>query len=239
MTNCFQYLLFYSFMSILFVSCDSNEDEQVETDLPEPKLIDNYYFKGDLDGDALDMEIKFYDISSEDNQNLLSLDFGGSQTSDIEVLGEPGTGFCYGNYACGLVQYDGILYDETLDTAKLYFWDLPVGECALENELAVMKEFLENKTPAYRVFGNGTKSSFSFEFFPKETSENQECYYSSRFGDNTDATITISSVEEVDKGVYIVEGRFSCKLYKLNDSAVFKQLEGGQFRVKISNNLKE
>lgn len=239
MANYFQYLFLYSLVFILFVSCDSNEDERVEMDVPEPKLIENYYFKGDLDGDAMDMEIKFYDISPEDYRNQLSLDFGGSQTDDIEVFGEPGTGFCKGVYACGLIQYDSILYDEELDTAKLNFWDLSVGECTLENELATIKEFLENKTPVYRVFGNRTQDSFSFEFFPKKTSENQEYYYSSRFGDNTNASITISSLEEIEKGTYIVEGGFSCKLYRFDDNTIFKQLEGGKFRVKISSNLKE
>nr|WP_321236729.1 hypothetical protein [uncultured Psychroserpens sp.] len=226
----------FSFIFILiFTSCDSNDDSESSTD--EPVLIEDYYFRGTLDGQELNIERKLYDFNND--PNLISIDFGGSQTNDIEVLGEPGTGFCYGRYACGLLYYNFQENPNQSDTAKMYFSRIPIGDCNLETELISMRNFLEINDYTYETFpGNDIINNVALDFFPVEY-ENQDIYYSSRFGANTNATFSITSVIEEENGTFIVEGNFSCKLYKFNDETDFKVLENGEFKIKIFNNLEE
>lgn len=220
---------------IVFTSCDSNENSESSTD--EPVLIENYFFKGTLDGQELKLERNIYDFNTD--PHVISIDYGGSQTNDIEVFGEPGTDYCYGRYACGLVFYDFQENPSQLDEAKMYFSRIPVGECNLENELNSMRDFFKINDYEYDTFlGDRVLNSVALDFFPVEY-DNQEVYYSSRFGDNTNATFNIESFIEEENGIFIVEGSFSCKLYKFNDETDFKELENGKFKIKISSNLVE
>jgi hypothetical protein len=228
-------VLFSILTLMIFTSCNSNDD----SDSDEPLLIENYYFRGVLDGQELNIERKVYDSYIYNDPNSVSIDFGGSQTNDIEVLGESGTGFCYGRYACGLLFYDFQENPDQLDTAKMYFSRIPVGECTLENELIAMRDFLALNNYEYETYPENTIiNNVALDFFPAEY-KNQEIYYSSRFGDNTDASFEITTTTEIENGVFIVEGKFSCKLYKFNDETEYKKLENGEFKIKISNNLEE
>ena len=214
---------------MVFTSCNSNDDSQPSND--EPLLIENYYFRGILDGQELNIEKKIYESSTHNDPNAVSIDFGGSQTN--------GTSFCYGRYACGLLFYDYQDNPDQLDTAKMYFSRIPVGECTIENERIAMKDFFALTNFVYETYpGNDVNNNVALDFFPAEY-ENQEVYYSSRFGDNTDASFEIASTTEIDNGVFIVEGNFSCKLYKFKDETDYKELKNGAFKIKISNNLEE
>lgn len=232
-------VFFFAFIAIALTSCDS--DKESISEIREPKLIDNYYFKGDLDGEQLNMEVKIYDlfVDSDDDPNY-NIDFGGSQTHDREVFGESGTGFCYGRYAYGLGFYESHENYNKFDTAKMYFSRLPVGECTLENELTAMRDFFETKNHEYERLGDKIKNAAALDFFPAGT-KNQQIYYSSRLGDNTDASFEITSTEEIENGTFVVEGKFSCKLYRSNDTddTDYKELKDGKFRMKVSNNLKQ
>lgn len=226
-------------IAITLFSCYS--DEESVTPTPEPQLLEEYYFKGTLDGEPLNIERKIYNVSDYNPGNSYSIDYGGSQTNDIEVIGEEGTGFCYGHYACGIGHYDWQPNYDQFDTAKMYFTRIPVGDCSLENELTTMRDFLELPNYEYQNFYAGQSlitNSVALDFFPAG-SANLSTYYSSRFGDNTDATYSITSVEEVETGKFIVKGSFSCKLYKFNDDTDFKTLENGQFNITVSSNLTE
>ncbi|WP_452228779.1 hypothetical protein [Lacinutrix sp. MEBiC02404] len=233
-----QKTLYLSIFTLLFfASCDSNDDST--TTATEPLLLESHYFKGLLDGEELNIERRVYESPLDNSPDAISMDFGGSQTNDIAVLGEPGTGFCYGRYACGLLFYDSQENTEQLDTAKMYFSKIPVGDCSLENERTSMRNFLALNTFNYETFpGNTIINNVALDFFPAEY-ENQEIYYSSRFGNNTDASFAITSILEIEDGWFEVEGNFSCKLYKFNDETDYKVLENGQFKIKISNNLEE
>lgn len=231
--------IFSIFTLLLCTSCDSNDDSNpLDT---EPILLENYYFKGTLDGIELNIERKVYESPSDNASNAISIDFGGSSTNDIESLGTPGTGFCYGRYACGLFFSDTQENPDEIDSAKMYFSRIPIGECTLENELTNMNTFLASNEYEYDNFLTSSFSqivnSVALDFFPVEL-EGQVDYYSSRFGDNTDATFQITSVSEED-GVFIVEGNFNCKLYRFTDDTDmdFKVLENGTFKIKISANL--
>ena len=228
-------LIFSLFIVMIFTSCsDSNDDSQTE-----PVLIENYYFRGTLDGEVLNIERNIYESILDFDPNTLSIDFGGSQTDDDEVFGEPGTGYCYGRYACGLLFSSSQENPDQLDTAKMYFSRIPVGECTLENELIAMNSFFELNNYEYETFPrNGLINIVALDFFPGEY-ENQEVYYSSRFGDNTDASFTIISINEEESGVFLVEGNFNCKLYKFNEATEFKVLQNGEFKIKIRSNLEE
>lgn len=231
--------LSFTFIIMIFISCDSNDENELSTDEPisDQVLIENYYFRGTLDSQELNIEKRVYD--SNNDPNSISIDFGGSQTNDIEVFGEPGTGFCYGTYACGLLFYDFQENPNQIDAAKMYFSRIPVGECNLENELVSMRDFFEINEYTYEDFpGNTISNNVALDFFPAEY-ENQEVYYSSRFGENTNADFNITSVIEEENGIFIVEGNFSCRLYKFNDETDFKELENGEFKIKISTNLEE
>ncbi len=232
----FKKIVFFIITSIVFTSCESSSDDNTPSGSEESKLVANYYFKGTLDGKELNIEQKIFDPPLLDGPDMVSSDFGGSQTNDIEVLGEPGTGICYGTYASGLIYYDFQENYDKFDTAKMYFFRIPVGDCILENELIAMKDFLALKNQKYRKFSDNDKNAVALDFFPAGTA-NQQIYYSSRFGDNTDSFFEITSVEEIDSGTFLVEGKFSCKLYKFNDETEYKELKEGEFKITVSNNL--
>ncbi len=236
MQNLTKTILFSLLTLIIFTSCESNnESEPPES---EPILLENYYFKGQLDGADLVIETKIYDSSLFNDPNGVSIDYGGSQTNDIEVFGEPGTGFCYGTYAFGLIFYDFQENINQLDAAKMYFSGIPVGDCFLEDELNSIREFLARENYEYRRFqGVEVNNNVALDFFPAEL-EDEQTYYSSRFGDNTDASFEVTSTKE-EGDFFIIEGNFSCKLYKFNDENDYKELENGVFKIKISNNLDE
>ncbi|QRM89795.1 hypothetical protein FG167_11340 [Lacinutrix sp. WUR7] len=121
----------------------------------------------------------------------------------------------------------------------MYFSKIPLGDSSLENELTSMRSFLGLNTFNYETFpGNTIINNVALDFFPAEY-ENQEIDYSSRFGNNTDASFTIASILEVEDGLFEIEGNFSCKLYKFNEETEYKILENGQFKIKIHSNLEE
>ncbi len=190
MQNLTKTILFSLLTLIIFTSCESsNESEPPES---EPILLENYYFKGQLDGADLVIETKIYDSSLFNDPNGVSIDYGGSQTNDIEVFGEPGTGFCYGTYAFGLIFYDFQENINQLDAAKMYFSGIPVGDCFLEDELNSIREFLARENYEYRRFqGVEVNNNVALDFFPAEL-EGEQTYYSSRFGDNTDASFKVT-----------------------------------------------
>ena len=126
---------------------------------------------------------------------------------------------------------------DQIDTAKMYFSRIPVGECSLENEINAMEDFVDLSNYPFETFpGNTVENNVALDFFPAEY-DNQEVYYSSRFGENTNASFNITSAIEEENGIFILEGNFSCRLYKFNDETDIKTLENGQFRIKIMSNL--
>lgn len=231
-------IFFILFSVLLFTACETDSDSDTETE--EPMVIERYYFTGTLDGEELNIYRNIYDVVGYVDPNYRSMDYGGSQTNDIAVFGEPGTGYCYGRYACGLVFYDFQENPDQLDEAKMYLSKIPVGECTLENELIGINNFLELDSYTYDTYYEQPSAinNVALDFFPGDE-ENDLVYFSSRFGDNTDADYTITSVLEESDGVFIIEGTFSCKLYKFNDETEFKLLENGEFRIKIMKNLDE
>lgn len=231
--------IFYTLFSVLlFTACETDNDSDSETE--ELIIIESYYFTGTLDGEELNIFRNVYDDLGAVDFNNRSMDFGGSQTNDIAVFGESGTGYCYGRYACGLVFYDSQENSDQLDEAKMYLSKIPVGDCTLENELVAINDFLERDSYIYDTYYEqpSVTNNVALDFFPGDE-EDELIYFSSRFGDNTDATYAITSVSEEADGVFIIEGAFSCKLYKFNDEAEFKVLENGEFRIKIRKNLDE
>lgn len=216
----------------LCTSCNSDDDNAEQLD---PMLIESYFIRGNLDGETLNIEHNIFDIATEPVTTVL--DFGPSQTDEDP---NPGSGFCYSLYACGIFQTSTIPDEDITDTAKMYFTWIPVGECTLANELIAMRDFLARTDFDYNVFSATDISlipnSVGLDFFPKEYPSG-ETYFSSRFGDNSEATFQITTVDEVEEGVFIVEGNFSCKLYKFNDATEFKSLQNAQFKIRIASNL--
>ncbi|WP_420574719.1 hypothetical protein [Kordia sp.] len=217
----------------LVASCESSDDSNNNT--PEPILLENYFFKGSLDNEVMNIENRIYDDFELSTRNRL--DFGPSQTDDDQ---DPGSGYCYSLYACGIFPSAGVSAEDRPDSAKIYFTWIPVGDCTLANELTALRNFLELPNFEYAIFPESVNipNVVGLDFFPKEF-PNGETYFSSRFGDNTDASFQITAVEEIETGVFIVEGTLSCKLYKQNDDSEFKVLENGEFKIKISTNLDE
>lgn len=216
--------------SISFTSCDPSDGES-PTDL-ETQLIEEYYFKGTLDNEEFILEKKVYNSHTETTNNIpYSIDFGGSQTEDnIDDDIEN----CKGIYACGILVYQSNAYDHM----KMYFYNTPVGACTLDNEIIAMEDYLERDDYSYRNFydfDTVVLNEVGFEYYPPNSSPFD--YYSSRFGDNTNATFAISSYTEESIGIYVVEGTFSCKLYNFEDNTQFKELQDGKFKIKIRSNL--
>ncbi len=224
--------LIITISSILFTSCNSNDGE-VFTVL-EPQLIEDYYFRGTLDNEEFTLERKVYNSYIETTDNIpYSTDFGGSQTLDYV---DDGIDNCRGIYSCGINVNQSNAYDHM----KMYFYNTPVGACTLENEIISMENYLELGNYSYRDFfdfNNVVFNEVGFEYYPPNSSPSN--YYSSRFGDNTNATFEISTFTEESRGVYFVEGTFSCKLYNSDDNTQFKELQNGEFKIKISSNLED
>jgi len=230
-------VLFSIFTLMVFTACNSNDGDDVKE--REPLLIENHYFRGTLNGQEWSIERNLYDTYPLINRNYITIDFGGSKTDDSGFLGEQDTGFCYGRYACGLVLSDSTDNPDQLDSAKMYFKTIPIGDCTLENELISMKIFLERNNYEYGTFPEKLLlNTVALDFFPGNI-ENERIYYSSRFGDNTDASFKITSVSELENGLFEVEGNFNCKLYSNNDETDFKELKNGTFKIKIKSNLKK
>jgi hypothetical protein len=229
---------FFSFALIafaLFTSCDSNSDSDASDD-GEPVLVENYYFKGQIDGEELLLEKNIYASTLDNDPNEQSIDYGGSQT-DADDVNNPDNELCFGRYAFGLLFYNWQDNPNGYDAAKMYLSSIPVGECTLANELNAMTNFFALNDYTYDIFPDYPLNNVAFDFFPVEF-PNGEDYYSSRFGDNTDASFTITSVIE-DDGFFILEGTFSCKLYGFVDDTDVKELENGEFKIKIRANLEE
>lgn len=163
--------IFFILLSIiLFTACESDSDSDTETD--EPIVLEHYYFRGTLDGEALNIYRNVYEDLSYIDPNSSSMDFGGSQTNDIAVFGEPGTGYCYGRYACGLVFYDFQENPNQLDEAKMYLSKIPVGECTLENELIGINNFLGLDSYTYdRFLGDTVTNNVALDFFLGDDNE--------------------------------------------------------------------
>jgi hypothetical protein len=226
--------LFVVAISSLFFCTSCNSDDGT-TEQMDPRIIESYYIRGNLDGEPLNIEHNIFDVAIE--PITTRLDFGPSQTDEDP---NPGSGFCYSLYACGIFQTSTVPVEDITDTAKMYFTWIPVGECTLANELIAMRDFLARTDFDYNVFSstvlNLIPNSVGLDFFSKEY-PNGDVYFSSRFGDNSDATFQITAVDEIEEGVFIVEGNFSCKLYKFNDATEFKNLQNAQFKIRISSNL--
>ncbi len=220
---------------ILFLSCESSDDSDNNQE-PTPTLLENYFFRGTLDGADMNIEYTVYDFTTEPSTTLI--DFGPSQTSDIIA---PGSNFCYSVLACGILPAATISGDDLMDTAKMYFNWIPVGECTFENERNALNDFLALPNFEYNVYSNPfvlMPNTVALDFFSKDF-PNLDVYFSSRFGDNTDATFQITAVEEIQSGVFVIEGNFSCKLYKQNDPTEFKNLENATFKIKILQRLSQ
>ena len=187
-----------------------------------------------MDGQELNLEKEFYDYYPT-NSNLIpySIDYGGSQTFDLI---DDGTDACRSTYACGIVVYQSNEYDQ----AKMYFSDIPVDNCNLQNEFVTLNSFLELNDYTYDQyidFNDTLINTVALDYFPANSTPFD--YYSSRFGDNSDADFQIISVTEESIGIYIVEGTFTCKLYSFEDTSFFKQLDNGEFKIIIRKNLEE
>jgi len=226
------FILILTIFNILFTSCDSS-DEEAPTALA-PQLIENYYFRGQLDNVEFALERKVYNTYIETTGIIpYTIDFGGSQTQDYT---NDGIDNCRGTYACGIYVHQSNVYDQM----KMYFYNTPVGACTLDNEIISMEDYLGLGNYSYRDyydFNNVVFNEVGFEYYPPNS--NPSDYYSSRFGDNTNATFEISSFTEESRGVYFVEGTFSCKLYNFVDNTQFKELQNGEFKIKIRSNLED
>lgn len=232
----FKHLFIFSLLALVFfTSCDSTSDSDT-TDDGEPVLVENYYFKGQIDGEVLLLEKNIYASTLDNDQDEHSIDYGGSQT-DADDINNPDNELCYGRYAFGLLFYNWQENPNGYDAAKMYLSSIPVGECTVENELNAMTDFFALNHYTYDIFSEYPLNNVAFDFFPVEF-PNGENYYSSRFGANTDASFSITSVVEAN-GFFILQGTFSCKLYSFIDDSEYKVLENGEFKIKIKNNLED
>ncbi len=222
---------------ILCTACSSSDSSDNSDDNPQP--IEQYYFKGLLDGEELLLQKNIYESPGLNDPAEHSIDHGGSLIYYEENPLEPETGTCETRFACGLVFYDFEENPNQLDEAKMYLSKIPLSQCTSENETVAMDNFFNLDSYTYARFPENTAlNNVALDFFPVEF-ENQENYFSSRFGDNSNATFNITSSTEIEDGIYSVEGTFSCKLYGFTNPTEFKELVDGEFKIKIRKNINE
>ncbi|WP_243472480.1 hypothetical protein [Winogradskyella sp. MH6] len=232
-------VIFISILTLTILNSCNSSDNNDDSGEVSQQPIEQYYIKGLLDGEELLLEKNIYESPELNNPYEHSIDYGGSQIYYEENPDTPETGTCQTRFACGFAFYDFQENPEQLDEAKMYFSKIPLSLCNSENETISMENFFNLDTYTYARFPeNIVLNNVALDFFPVEFDSNEN-YYSSRFGDNNNASFDIISATEIEDGIYSVEGTFNCKLYGFNDPTEFKELINGEFKIKIRKNINE
>lgn len=229
---------FFTFLYILsFVSCSNTDSDSTPEPQNEPELTEHYYFEGKLDNEPFLIEKKFYKDFSEETP--FQLDFGGTLINCNNTPENDTHSKCYTRYASGILVRSNTSTEDP--SAKMYFGPINVEERIFDIEIDSLRNFLGAKYHEFsRDFGDiENQGGFAFDFFPKSVDGNIPFYYSSRFNDNTDFMVNITTVKEIEDYFFVIEGTVNeCKLYdsrEINEeNQTFKLLTDFKFRVKIN-----
>ncbi len=235
----FPFLVLAGLMLILS-SCDSDSDA-VQNPVPtSPVLLDEFFFTGTLGDEPFDIRFELFEFNIvtppvDDH----TIDFGGGGINRVPRVGED-IEDCYGSYAFGVLPDNTQSPVPNVDGAKLFIYEIPLGQCSTANENETLESFFNGGSFVYSEgVSDRTFSRITFSLFPPEVAgvpiEEQDFYTSA--GENTNATFAITLVEEEDESTYIVEGTFACTMYSHLDNTNSKALTNGKFRMKLKTNL--
>lgn len=229
------YYLLYLTSFLLLTSCGS--DNEQENSIPDPVLLEEYYFKGILGNEPFNLNMEIYDYPLTNSVDKYTIDMGGFDLDRIEgSLNGQDVEYCYGRYAFGIIPNYGL--DQNIPSARLYFTRIDLDICSLENEILSLEEAFNNIQFVYsNSISDYSENKIIFAYYPLSNEiENGDHYFS--YGENTDATFEITSVtKEEDPNYFILEGNFSCKMYSHLDNTQYLNLEDGKFRIRVYTNL--
>lgn len=239
MIRVLKYGLLVLIQVLLFQSCskdDGGDSDTTSEEVPEP--IEEYFFRGTLGDEVLDITSAKYD-SSVLNPPLLDsyiIEYGGGGTDSF--LNSQDIEHCFGDYSLGIRPTIGP--DANLPTAKIYFRDIYLGPCSIENEkLGIEAAFDENEFVYTEFLGDETEKRLSLYYYPPNVESipiNELDFYFS-IGENSNSEFEITSITEESSDIYIIEGNFACRMYSHLDDTKFKDLKDGTFRIRIKTNF--
>lgn len=197
-------VLFAVAMSCFFISCD---DESVDP-LPVPTEEVLYFFKGQLDGDAVDLSLTL----SNDITNYHT--HGGS-------LGET----CTFDYGASI--------GDQFDNPPLFDFELKniySGECGGESD--VFNGLITPSTFSY--YQDGMPSSVSVTVGMTTA----DGYYSSQYGTQIGSSFEVAFSTATNNAFgkfQLLEGNVNCTLYHESDNSQTLELENGTFKLDVAS----
>ncbi len=235
------YIILFTGISILFSSCESDSENSSNEDTNKeviPVPIQEFFFSGMLDNEEYNLRSEIYALSDVHIAPVdeHTIDFGGFGMKRItpnENL--PEIEHCLGRYAFGVLPniYNGKRLN--VSGAKMYFTNVELNECSIENERKGLETFFKSENFTFRSsLNDDSYNSISFFFFPPNKEgipEEDNDFYKSE-GENSEGTFTITSVKKEGSNAYILEGTISCKMYSHLNPSEFKLLKDGKFRIK-------
>ncbi len=209
--NLFSILALSIAITLLFVvSGCNNDDDDTTPDTPEnPAQQVLYFFRGDIDGAMEEIEVTALNEASVYNSHSASL---GLDTCVIS----------YGSFLEAAFEEEPAF---GIDLENFY-----IGACSLEYD--VFQDLFNTQSLPFAQDGvNSTENSAIVSW------SNNDKFYSSAYGEQTNSTFTITNLTFVENAFgkfYDVEGTTNCKMYNTDNPAESITLENAEFKVSIA-----